>query len=584
MVDNNNNLTDEQEKLLNLPLQLTAGDLSDIMEIPPSEVIKELMRHGVMANINEIIEFEVAVLVAHEFGFKVLKPKSDSKKTLKSEFDSSSLNDDQITLRSPVITILGHVDHGKTSILDAIRGSKVVDSEHGGITQSIGAYQITHNNEKITFVDTPGHEAFTAMRARGAQITDIAVLVVAADDGIMRQTKEAIDHIKSAGTPMIVAINKCDLAGADINKVKSQLVENDIVPEDYGGEVMCVETSAITSKGIDDLLESIILLGQILELKVPKNSSGEGYVLEGTLDKSKGSLGTILVKEGNVSVGDYIVAGEVSGKIKNLTDGFNRSVKNVTPGAPAQVLGMNSVPKAGDNFKIFKTDKEAKKYIKSLNINKEQRKSVIRNNDEDDESVFRIIIKCGTDGSVDAVKKVLETIENEDVNIEITHSSSGSVNENDVMLATAANAVVVGFQTVIEQGAIRQSRTNDIAIKNYDIVYEMVDELTEMVLKNRKSQTSENTLGFAEVLDTFALGKTKTVGGFKVVEGLIKRNSLVKVTRSEKVIFQGSISSLRHLKENVREIKSGMEGGLTLDGFNEFEVNDILECFEIVTS
>ena len=239
MVDNNKNLTDEQEKLLNLPVQLTAGDLSDIMEIPPSEVIKELMRHGVMANINEIIEFEVAVLVAHEFGFKVLKPKSDSKKTLKSEFDSSSLNDDQITLRSPVITILGHVDHGKTSILDAIRGSKVVDSEHGGITQSIGAYQITHNNEKITFVDTPGHEAFTAMRARGAQITDIAVLVVAADDGIMRQTKEAIDHIKSAGTPMIVAINKCDLAGADINKVKSQLVENDIVPEDYGGEV-CV--------------------------------------------------------------------------------------------------------------------------------------------------------------------------------------------------------------------------------------------------------------------------------------------------------------------------------------------------------
>jgi len=584
MVDNNNNLIDEQEKLLDLPIQLTAGDLSDIMETPPSEVIKELMRHGVMANINEIIEFEVAVLVAHEFGFKVLKPKSDSTKTLKSDFDSSNLNDDQIILRSPVITILGHVDHGKTSILDSIRGSKVADSEHGGITQSIGAYQITHNNEKITFVDTPGHEAFTAMRARGAQITDIAVLVVAADDGVMPQTKEAIDHIKSAGTPMIVAINKCDLDGADINKVKSQLVENDIVPEDYGGEVMCVETSAITSKGIDDLLESIILLGQILELKVPRNSSGEGYILEGTLDKTKGSLGTILVKEGSVSVGDYIVAGEVSGKIKNLTDGFNRSVKNVAPGAPAQVLGINAVPKAGDNFKIFKTDKEAKKYLKSLNISKEQRKSVIRNNEEDDESVFRIIIKCGTDGSVDAVKKVLETIENDDVNIEITHSSSGSVNENDVMLATAANAVVVGFQTVIEQGAIRQSRTNDIVIKNYDIVYEMVDELTEMILKNRKSQTSENTLGFAEVLDTFSLGKTKIVGGFKVVEGLVKRNSLIKVTRNEKVIFQGSISSLRHLKENVREIKSGMEGGLTLDGFNEFEVNDILECFEIVTS
>ena len=584
MVENNNNLIDEQEKLLDLPAQLTAGDLSEIMDIAPSEVIKELMRHGVMANINEIIEFEVAVLVAHEFGFRVLKPKAAEKKTLRSEANSVELSDDQVILRSPVITILGHVDHGKTSILDSIRGSKIADSEHGGITQSIGAYQITHNNEKITFVDTPGHEAFTAMRARGAQITDIAVLVVAADDGVMRQTKEAIDHIKSAETPMIVAINKCDLESADINKVKSQLVENDVVPEDYGGDVMCVETSATTSKGISDLLESIILLGQILELKVPKNSDGHGYVLEGTLDKTKGSLGTILVKEGNVSVGDYIVAGEVSGKIKNLTDGFNRSVKNVTPGAPAQVLGMNSVPKAGDDFKIFKSDKEAKKFIKSLSINKEQKKSVIRNNDEDDESIFRIIIKCGADGSVDAVKKVLETIENEDVNIEITHSSSGSVNENDVMLATAANAVVVGFQTVIEQGAIRQSRTNDIVIKNYDIVYEMVDELSEMIQKNRKSQSSENTIGFAEVLDTFSLGKTKIVGGFKVVEGLVKRNSLIKVTRSDKVIFQGSISSLRHLKENVREIKTGMEGGLTLDGFNEFEINDILECFEIVTT
>ena len=331
MNENNNKLIDEQEKLLNLPSQLTAGDLSEIMEIAPSEVIKELMRHGVMANINEIIEFEIAVLVAHEFGFRVLKPKEAAKKSLKSELVLGELSDDQIILRSPVITILGHVDHGKTSILDSIRGSKVADSEHGGITQSIGAYQITHNNEKITFVDTPGHEAFTAMRARGAQITDIAVLVVAADDGVMRQTKEAIDHIKSAETPMIVAINKCDLDSADINKVKSQLVENEVVPEDYGGDVMCVETSATTSKGISDLLESIILLGQILELKVPKNTEGQGYVLEGTLDKTKGSLGTILVKEGNVSVGDYIVAGEVSGKIKNLTDGFNRSVKNVSP-------------------------------------------------------------------------------------------------------------------------------------------------------------------------------------------------------------------------------------------------------------
>ena len=585
MVENQNNLISNEEKLLDLPKQLTAGDLSEIMEISPAEVIKELMRHGVMANINEIVEFESAVLVAHEFGFKVLKPKADEKKSLKSELDLSSIPDSEVILRSPVITILGHVDHGKTSILDVIRGSKVADSEFGGITQSIGAYQITHEKEKITFIDTPGHEAFTSMRARGAQITDIAVLVVAADDGVMRQTVEAIDHIKSAGTPLIVAINKSDLPNADVNKVKTQLVEHDIVPEDYGGDVMCVETSATTSKGIDGLLESIVLLGQILELKVPKNVLGQGYILEGFLDKSKGSLGTILVKEGSVSVGDYIVAGDITGKIKSLTDGFSRIVKNVSPGAPAQVLGLSSVPKAGDEFRIFKSDKEAKKYHKSLSSTKEQVKSIIRDSDnENDENKFRIIIKCGTDGSVDAVKKVLETLKNEDVSIEITHASSGSVNENDVMLASAADAVVIGFQSQIEQGAIRQSRANDIVIKNYDIVYEMIDDLTEMILKNKKSDTEEKIHGIAEILDTFSVGKTKVAGGFRVSEGIIKRNGLVKITRDNELIHQGSISSLRHLKENVREIKSGMEGGITVDGCNDYEIGDLIECFEIITN
>jgi len=585
MSENQNNLISEEEKLLDLPKQLTAGDLSEIMDISPAEVIKELMRHGVMANINEIVEFESAVLVAHEFGFKVLKPKADRQKSLKSELDLTSIPDSEVILRSPVITILGHVDHGKTSILDVIRGSRIADSEFGGITQSIGAYQITHLNEKITFIDTPGHEAFTSMRARGAQITDIAVLVVAADDGVMRQTIEAIDHIKSAGTPLIVAINKCDLPNADVNKVKTQLVEHDIIPEDYGGEIMCVETSATSSKGIDDLLESIVLLGQILELKVPKNVLGQGYILEGFLDKSKGSLGTILVKEGSVSVGDYIVAGDIIGKIKSLTDGFNRLVKNVSPGAPAQVLGLSSVPKAGDEFKIFKSDKEAKKYHKSLSSTKEQVKSIIRDSEnDDDENKFRIIIKCGTDGSVDAVKKVLETLRNEEVAIEITHASSGSVNENDVMLASAADAVVIGFQSQIEQGAIRQSRSNNIVIKNYNIVYEMIDDLTEMILENKKSETEEKVHGIAEILDTFSVGKTKVAGGFRVVEGSIKRNGLVKITRRDELIHQGSISSLRHLKENVREIKSGMEGGITLDGFNDYEIGDIVECFEIVTN
>ena len=579
-----NNLLENEVKLLDLPQQLTAGDLSDIMEVAPSEIIKELMRHGVMANINELVEFETAVVVAHEFGFKVLKPKSAKAKSLKPDQNLNDIPESELILRSPVVTILGHVDHGKTSILDSIRGSKVADSEFGGITQSIGAYQISHENEKITFIDTPGHEAFTSMRARGAQITDIAILVVAADDGVMPQTAEAIDHIKSAGTPMIVAINKSDLPNVDINKIKAQLVEYEVVPEDYGGDVMCVETSAITSKGIPELLESIVLLGQILELKVKKDIAGQGFILEGSLDKSRGSLGTILVKEGVVRVGDYIVAGEIHGKIRSLTDGFGRIVKNVAPGAPAQVLGLSSVPKAGDIFKVFKTDKEAKKYQKVAITPKSQSKSVITSNEpNEDENILRVIIKCGTDGSVDAVKKVLETMKNDDVDIEITHASSGSVNENDVMLAYAANAVVIGFQSQIQQGAIRQARANDVVIKNYNIVYEMIDELGEMVKSNRKAQTEEKLHGIAEILDTFSVGKTKVAGGFRVVDGEIKRNGLVKVTRNDQVIYQGSITSLRHMKENVRELKSGMEGGLTVDGFNDYLKGDNIECFEIIT-
>ena len=576
--------TESGSKLLDLPQQLTAGDLSGIMDVAPSEVIKELMRHGVMANINELVEFETAVVVAHEFGFKVLKPKLASQKSLKSEFDTSSLNDSDVILRSPVVTILGHVDHGKTSILDAIRGSNIAESEFGGITQSIGAYQVTHDKEKITFIDTPGHEAFTAMRARGAQITDIAVLVVAADDGVMKQTSEAIDHIKSANTPMIVAINKCDSPNANIARVKTQLVEYDVVPEEFGGDVMCIETVATTSKGISDLLESIVLLGQILELRVPKNTKGLGYVLEGTLDKSRGSLGTILVKEGLVTIGDYIVAGEIVGKIRNLTDGFNRNVKNVGPGAPAQVLGLSSVPKAGDEFQIFKTDKEAKKFLKSVPTSKSRTKSVISGKDSEDDDKFRLIIKCGTDGSVDAVRKVLETMENNDITLEIIHASSGSVNENDVMLASAADAVVIGFQSQIEQGAIRQSKANDVLIKNYNIVYEMIDDLNEMLIANKKGQTEEKIHGVAEVLDMFSVGKRQVAGGFRVVEGEMRRNGLIKITRGDAVVFQGSILSLRHLKENVREVKNGMEGGLTVDGFNNYEKGDLIECFEIITT
>ena len=579
--------TENTEKLtpaINLPPVITVGGLSQVIEISPSEIIKELMRRGVMANINETINFEMAALIATNFGARVLKPKDSDADSLKKPV--VNLSDSQIVVRPPIVTILGHVDHGKTTLLDAIRGTKVVDTEYGGITQGIGAYQVSHRDNLITFIDTPGHEAFTKMRARGAQVTDIAILVVAADDGVMRQTVEAINHIKSAGVPMIVAINKTDLPGVDLNKLKGQLVEHEVIPEELGGEILCVNVSATKKEGIDDLLEAILLLAEISELKSNPEDDGVGVILEGETDKLKGVLTTIVVQNGKVLAGNYMVAGGSSGKIKSMIDGFGNPVETINPGAPAQILGIKPVPRPGEIFKVFSTEKDYKRYS-----GKKKKNQSVQVNDFEpsfsnltQDKLFHLIVKTGSQGTMEPVRKVLENLSNDEKAIKIIHSGIGSVNESDVLLASATNCTVVAFQTDVETGALKQAQANNILVKRYDIVYEMVEEIENLLSKFGKKEVVENKLGEALILAVFKTDKKGTAAGFRVNSGVVKRNGYMKILRDGNELYNGQVGSLRHFKENVREIRNGMEGGVTLEKFKDFQENDVIICYELKRS
>tara|TARA_B100000029_G_scaffold515583_1_gene623379 strand:+ start:284 stop:2032 length:1749 start_codon:yes stop_codon:yes gene_type:complete len=573
---------EKSTQAVNLPPVITVGELSQIIDIVPSEIIKELMRRGVMANINETINFEMAAIISTTFGVPVLKPKENQADLI----SKPTLSDTEVMLRPPIVTILGHVDHGKTTLLDSIRGTKVVDSEHGGITQGIGAYQVSHNNNLITFIDTPGHEAFTNMRARGAQVTDIAVLVVAADDGVMPQTVEAINHIKAAGVPMIIAINKVDVPGVDINRLKGQLVEHEVIPEELGGDILCVNVSAIKKEGIEDLLESISLVAEISELKSNPNDLGVGVILEGETDKLKGNLATILVQNGKVFLGNYLVAGDSSGRIKSMIDGFGNPVKSIDPGAPAQVLGINPAPKPGDIFKVFEKEKDSKQFLgkkknnQSLNVNNFFSSDMNSNSSE----TFNLIVKTGSQGTMEPVKKVLENVSIDNKNIKIIHSDIGTVNESDIMLATASASTVVAFQSDVEPGALKQAQANNILVKRYDIVYEMIEEIEDIVSSLGEDVVVENKLGEATILEVFDIDRRGKAAGFRVNSGVIRRNGYMKILRDGKELFNGQVGSLRHFKENVREIRNGMEGGVTLENFKDFQENDVIYCYELKKS
>ena len=487
MVQDSNQITNSSDSKspVELPSNVSVGELANILELSNVDVIKSLMRLGVMATVNEIVEFDVAAKVAASFEIGVLKPKDkeDSLAAKKTGMDSD-LSEENALPRPPIVTILGHVDHGKTTLLDYIRGTKVVDSEAGGITQGIGAYQVEKNNSKITFIDTPGHAAFTQMRANGAQVTDIAIIVIAADDGVMPQTIEAIDHARAANVPLIIAMNKIDLQGADADKVYAQLAEHEVIVESYGGDTITVLISALKGDGVDDLLENILLLSEIQELKANPNRLGIGVVIESKMDRQKGPVATILVRSGSVKNGDIIVAGNLRGKIKSMVDGFGENIDLALPSTPIEILGLNGLPNSGDQFDVMESEKDAKELLQTrerLSSQKKMNKSattmdeVMRRVKQSGEHELSIIIKTGNSGSIDAVSRAVQQIFIEDVEIKIIHCSSGAITESDILLATASNAIILGFETNVESGARKKGALENVTIRTYDIIYNLID-------------------------------------------------------------------------------------------------------------
>lgn len=574
-----------------LPAQTTVGELAEILEVSNVDTIKSLMRIGVMATVNETVEFDVAAKVAASFGIGVLKPKDREESSASVQVGvDEDLTDDNAQTRPPVITVLGHVDHGKTTLLDAIRGARVVDSEAGGITQSIGAYQVDKDGQLLTFIDTPGHAAFTQMRASGAQVTDIAVLVVAADDGVMPQTQEAIDHARAAGVPIIVAINKIDAPGADIDRANAQLAEHEIIVEAYGGDTVAVPVSALKGEGIDDLLESLLLVAEIQELKANPDRSGIGVVIESHMDRARGAVASVLVKAGTVNVGDNVVAGTFRGRIKSMVDGFGKSVKEAGPSVPIEVLGLNGTPAAGDQFDVVANDRAARDLVETRERLASQRRDtraattmaeVMRRVQQSGAKELNVVVKTGNHGSIDAVQRAVEQVSSDEVQVKVISAASGAVNESDILLATASDAIVVGFETTVEAGARRQAEIEGITIRTYDIIYNLVDEVKDAARSLLEPERKEVVTGHANVLEVFKSGRREQIAGLRVTDGVLKRAGRMRVIRGGNEIFDGAITSMRHLKDSVRELTNNFEGGVMIDGFHEYEVGDVLEGYEI---
>ena len=574
-----------------LPATSTVGELADILEMSNVDTIKALMRLGIMATVNETVEFDVAARVAASFEIGVLKPKDREESAASTKVGvDDELTDENASTRPPVITVLGHVDHGKTTLLDAIRGSKVVDTEAGGITQSIGAYQVNKEGQSLTFIDTPGHAAFTQMRASGAQVTDIAVLVVAADDGVMPQTIEAIDHARAAGVPIIVAINKIDAPGADIDKTNAQLAEHEIIVESYGGDTVAVPVSALKGDGIDDLLESLLLVAEIQELKANSDRPGIGVVIESHMDRSRGSIASVLVRSGIVRTGDNVVAGTYRGRIKSMVDGFGDVVPEAGPSTPIEVLGLNGTPAAGDQFDVVASDREGRDLVTTRERLASKRKAtraattmaeVMRRVQLSDAKELLVVIKTGNHGSIDAVRRAVEQVSNDEVQVRVLSASSGAINESDILLASASNAMVMGFETNVETGARKHADTEGVTIRTYDIIYNLVDEVEDAARGLLEPERKVVVTGHANILEVFTHGKREQIAGVRVTDGVLKRSGRMRVYRGGDEIFDGAITSMRHLKDSVRELTNNFEGGIKVDGFHEYQEGDVLEGYEI---
>ncbi|MBN2604687.1 MAG: translation initiation factor IF-2 [Bacilli bacterium] len=565
---------------------MTVGDVAEGLHVSATEVIKKLMGLGIMAAQTQSIDRETVELVALELGFNL----EDEIITDLTRFDEIEIIDNPADMveRPPVVTIMGHVDHGKTTLLDTIRHTRVTEGEAGGITQHIGAYQVKKNGKLITFIDTPGHAAFTEMRARGAQVTDITVLVVAADDGVMPQTREAIDHAKAANVPIIVAVNKMDKPGANPDKVKQELVEYNLIPEDWGGNTIFCNVSALKGDGVDNLLEMIQLSAELNEYKANPNRLASGTVIESRLDKGKGPVATLLVANGTLKVGDVIVAGDTFGRVRAMVDDTNRKIANAEPSKAAEVTGLNDVPQAGDPFMVFADERRARliaeerahrTWREELGVGKAISLDELFSNIEDGQTKeLRIIVKGDTHGSIEALKASLEKIDVEGTKIEVIRASVGTITETDVTLALASNAIVIGFNVRPLPSVRDIAKEKGVELRLYNIIYKALEEI-ELALKGMLDPVYEEVVtGQAVVRDTFKISKIGTIAGCYVTNGTIERNSTVRVLREGIVVFEGNMSSLKRFKDDAKEVREGFECGITIEKFNDIKVNDVIEA------
>ncbi|WP_435619687.1 translation initiation factor IF-2 [Thermoanaerobacterium thermosulfurigenes] len=586
--DDNNKPQDDSVKIISIPAFITVKELSEKMKINPSDIIKKLISKGIMVTINQQIDYENASQIAEEYGF-LLEKKEENEDNL--EIMDKEDDEKDLLPRPPVITVMGHVDHGKTSLLDAIRKTNVTQREAGGITQHIGASVVEINGKKVVFLDTPGHEAFTAMRARGASVTDIAVLVVAADDGVMPQTIEAINHAKAANVPIIVAINKIDKPNANPDRVKQELVEYGLVPEDWGGNTICVNVSAQKNLGLDDLLEMILLEAEMLELKANPNRPARGTIIEAQLDKNRGPVATVLVQKGTLKTGDVIIAGTAYGKVRAMFDDKGRKVKKASPSIPVEVLGLSDVPKAGDILVVLDDEKKARSIA-------EKRKEKFREEEmmqkqkisldelfnqikEGNVKELNIILKADVQGSVEALKSSIEQLSNDDVRLRVIHGAVGAITETDVMFASASNAIIIGFNVRPDSKAKSLAEKEKVDIRLYRIIYDAIDDLKAAMKGMLEPEYREKELGKAEVRAVFRVPNVGNVAGCYVVEGKISRNANIRLVRDGIVIFEGKISSLKRFKDDVKEVQSGFECGIGIERFNDIKEGDVLEAYQM---
>ena len=571
---------------LDIPATITVHDLADLMDTNPVEIIKELMRHGYMYTINEVMEHDIASSVAAPMGFGVLPLAERDNGPGSLVLSQDDEDPDKLQLRPPVITILGHVDHGKTTLLDRIRHTNVVDGEAGGITQHVGAYQINHQGTTITFLDTPGHAAFTAMRARGAQVTDIAVLVVAADDGIMPQTIEAINHGRAADVPIVVAINKIDAPNADVDRVKRQLAEQNLLIEEWGGDVIAVEVSALKGEGIDDLLENLIIVAEIGELKANPDRDARGVVVEARREKTRGTVATLLIQTGTLHVGDYVVIDGIRGRVRAMFNDRNQKIKSAGPSDPVEILGLSELPEAGTRFGTAPDEKTARQMVEQYERDQYDKKAggptledVHTRIQIGEIKALNLIIKTDVQGTVEAVKGALEQLNSNESRVNIVHAASGSITEPDVLLAVASKAIVIGFNTQPEPGARALANQEGIEIRSYDVIYHLTEDI-EQALEGLLEPVYEDVLeGRAVVRAVFSVGRRAKVAGIYVNEGSITRGTTLRLIRGGKELVSGSIGSLKHFKDDVREVATGLEGGVTIEGFNDYQEGDIIEAY-----